>query len=144
MATLDVYGFDDLDSVFRDIADIPWEVTKDALQQMGAVMVEKVKREGESMGIRDPESDVHVLDKIALAKAKKTEGGGIQAVTFKGTRRRGRTRVRNAEIAFINEFGKRGQPARPFMDQAMKQHEREIWEPGEERIGDWLENEWKK
>lgn len=143
MATIDVYGFEDLDSVFKHIRDIPWEVTEDALQEMGAVLIEKVKREGDAMGIRDPESSQHVLDTLTLAKAKKTDAGGIQNVTFKGSRTRGRTRTRNAEIAFVNEYGKRGQQARPFMAQAMKQHEKEIREPGEKRIGDWLEKEWK-
>ena len=60
-------------------------------------------------------------------------------VTFSGTRTRGRTKTRNAEIAFINEYGKRGQAPRPFIRQAAEQGADTIAKPGEEIIGDWLE-----
>ena len=92
------------------------------------------------MGVRDPESDIHILDKIKPAKAKKTETGGEQRITFSGTRSRHKTRTRNAEIAFINEYGKRGQKARPFIGTAMTQNEDKINAPAETVIGDWIES----
>ena len=78
------------------------------------------------MGVRDPESEVHILDKISKAKAKLTASGGYQEITFSGSRRRGNTTTRNAEIAFVNEYGKRGQQPRPFIGQAMTANEEQI------------------
>ena len=67
------------------------------------------------------------------------DSGGYADVTFSGTRTRGRTRTRNAEIAFINEYGKRNQPARPFIRTAAETGGDQIAEPGEKIVGDWFE-----
>ena len=145
MATLETYGFEDLDDVYKKIMDIPWEVTESALNGMAAVAAEKVKSQGEAMGVRDPESDVHILDKIVLRKAKKTEFGGVQNISFSGSRTRGEkgTKTRNAEIAFIKEYGKRTQAARPFISTALNQYTDQITNPGADAILDWIEKEWK-
>lgn len=139
MAQITLEGLDELASMFRDLGEIPWEVISEALDAMAAVAQQKVRASGESMGVRDPESQVHVLDKITRTKPKQTENGGRCDVTFRGTRTRGRTRTREAEIAFVNEYGKRGQPARPFIRQAAEQGADEIAAPGEKIIGDWFE-----
>lgn len=144
MATLELLGFESLDDAFRRIADIPDDVTTDALNAMAAVAVKKVKASGEAMGVRDPESDVHILDKIQPTKARLSDRGGYVDITFSGSRTRGRTRTRNAEIAFVNEYGKRGQPARPFIGTAMTQNEGQISAPGEKIVGDWIEKEFAK
>ena len=139
MASLELEGFEDLEDAFKRISEIPFPVTAEALDGMAEVAAVKIKASGESMGVRDPESQVHVLDKITRTKPKQTENGGRCDVTFRGTRTRGRTRTREAEIAFINEYGKRGQPARPFIRQAAEQGADEIAAPGEKIIGDWFE-----
>ena len=144
MAKLELYGFEDLDAAFARIADIPFEVTEDALDAMAEVAVDKIRSTGESMGVRDPESDVHILDKIKRLKAKETQEGGYENITFEGSRTRDNTKTRNAEIAFVNEYGKRTQPARPFIRQALSAHEDEIYAPGEKIVGDWIEDEWTR
>lgn len=146
MATLETYGFEDLDDVYKEIIDIPWPVTEKALNGMAEVAAAKIKASGEAMGVRDPESDVHILDKIVLRKAKQTTFGGFQNISFSGKRRRGKnnTETRNAEIAFVNEYGKRGQPARPFLSAAMNQYVDQITDPGADVLLDWIENEWTK
>ena len=144
MATLELLGFDGLDDAFRRISDIPDDVTTSALDAMAKIAADKIKASGESMGVRDPESVVHILDKIKPAKAKISSRGGYEDITFSGSRVRGRTRTRNAEIAFINEYGKRGQPARPFIGKAMTQNEEQISAPGEKIVGDWIEKEFAK
>ena len=69
--------------------------------------------------------------KTALSEfLKLTADGGHQDITFSGTRPRGNKRVRNAEIAFINEYGRRGQPARPFIGKAMTANEEKIADAG--------------
>lgn len=139
MATLSLQGFAELSEMFQDLGPIPEDVTKEALTAMAAVGERRVKSYGESMGVRDPESSVHILDKITHSKPKKTEDGGYTAVTFSGSRRRGNTRTRNAEIAFINEYGKRGQAPRPFIRLAAETAGDEIAAAGEKVVGDWWE-----
>ena len=67
-----------------------------------------------------------------------------EMISFTGTRRRGNTTTRNAEIAFVNEYGKKGQPARPFIGTAMSRNEEAITAPAEKVIGDWIEEEFSK
>lgn len=144
MATLELQGFESLDEAFRRISDIPEEVTVSALDAMAAVAADKIKASGEAMGVRDPDSDVHILDKIKPTKAKISERGGYEDITFSGSRLRGNKRTRNAEIAFINEYGKRNQPARPFIGTAMTRNEEQIAAPGEKIVGEWIEKEFQK
>ena len=144
MARVELNGLDDLNAVFGRIADIPWEVTEKALNEMAATAAVKIREKGEAKQIRDPESKVHILDRIKPAKAKKTDAGGYQDITFSGTRTRGKSKTRNAEIAFINEYGKTGQPARPFMGPAMEENTETIADPGLDIVGDWIENEFSQ
>lgn len=139
MATLEVYGFEDLQDALAKLANIPFDVIENALGSMADVAEPKIKAQGEAMGVRDPESDVHILDKIKRGKAKKMSDGGYLDITFSGSRTRNGITTRNAEIAFINEYGKQGQAARPFIGLAMNQNETKILDAAEEVIGDWIE-----
>ena len=144
MATLELTGFDDLEDAFRRISEIPFDVTAEALAAMAAVAADAIRSTGESMGVRDPESDVHILDRIKPRKPKKTTEGGYEMISFTGTRRRGNTTTRNAEIAFVNEYGKKGQPARPFIGTAMNRSADRIQDQAEKVIGDWIEDTFRK
>lgn len=139
MASLELTGFEDLEDAFRRISEIPFDVTAKALDAMAEVAAEKIRTTGESMGVRDPESDVHILDKITRKKAKKTESGGYELITFAGTRTRKGIKTRNAEIAFLNEYGKTGQPARQFIGTGMNRGADQIQDQAEKVIGDWIE-----
>lgn len=144
MATLEIYGIDDLDAAFNRIGNIPETVTTRALNAMADIAAGAMRRSGEAMGVRDPESEVHILDKIVKRKAKITRDGGYVDISFSGTRTRGKNKTRNAEIAFINEYGKRGQPARPFIGQAMTVNEEQIAAAGGDVLEDWIETEFSK
>lgn len=144
MAKLEIDGFDDLNAAFARISEIPPETTTRALSEMADVAKSKIKAQGEAMAVRDPESTVHILDKITTTKPKLTGSGGYADVTFSGSRQRGNTKTRNAEIAFVNEYGKRGQPARPFIGTAMTKNEQTIAEAGAEEIVDWFEKDFMK
>ena len=139
MASLELQGFESLEDAFRRISEIPFSVTSEALDGMAEVAAGKIRDQGERMGVRDPESDEHILDRIKTGKPKQTESGGYETITFSGSRTRGKSRTRNAEIAFVNEYGKRGQAARPFIGLAMTQNEDAILQPAEKTIGDWIE-----
>lgn len=144
MAKLQFQGFEDLDDAFNRISDIPQAVTEDALKAMASVAAARIRATGESMGVRDPESSVHILDKIKQTKPKLSASGGYADITFSGTRTRNGRKTRNAEIAFVNEYGKRGQPARPFIGTAMARGEAAISAAGEEIVGGWIEKEFSK
>lgn len=139
MAQINLAGINAIDEMFSNLREVPWSVTSEALDAMAEAAEDQVRKSGTALGVRDPESNVHILDKITHTKPKKTASGGSSDVTFSGTRTRGRTRTRNAEIAFINEYGKRGQDPRPFIRQAAEQGADAIAAPGEKIVGDWFE-----
>lgn len=139
MANFKLKGLEELDHMFGQLANIPEKVTESAVAAMAEVAEKKIKAVGERMHVRDPESSVHILDKISHTKIKKSGTGAECYVTFKGSRKRGNTKTTNAEIAFVNEFGHRGQPARPFIKTALTQYADEIAAPAERILGDWIE-----
>ena len=144
MASLELYGFESLQDALTRLDHIPEQVIKESLDEMAEVAMAKIRAQGESMGVRDPESGVHILDKLSRnAKAKKTSYGGYTLVTFTGSRRRGKkgTETRNAEIAFVTEYGRRNMRARPFIGLAMNKYEEAITDPAEKKIGAWIESE---
>lgn len=144
MAKIELKGFDDLCEAFNRIADIPPEITSEALEEMAKVGEIKVRETGQAMGVRDPESDEHILDKIKRKKPKLSSGGGFSVVTFEGKRKRGKKETRNAEIAFVNEYGSRKVKARPFIGTAVQKYEDQIVKPALDIVGDWIENEFEK
>lgn len=107
MAGFAVEGVGDVLAAFEHGSDVPDEVKNKVLEAMADVVAKAQKQTGESMNIRDEEnqSGQHILDKIKINKPKLTDDGGSISITFSGTRTRGNTTTRNAEIAFINEFG---------------------------------------
>ena len=141
MAKLELYGFDELAEAYLRIKEIPWPVMEKALDDMAEEGLKAIRASGQSMGVRDPESDVHILDKLVRRRAVKTDSGGYEDVNFSGSRLRNGVRTRNAVIAFENEYGNRHQRARQFVGAAMAGEEDEITEEAE-GILDWIEEEW--
>lgn len=137
MARFSCSGFDELNAAYAEMNDIPHGVTQDVLEAMGAVAMERIRETGEAMGVRDTESSEHILDKLKLSKVTYTKDGGYLKVTYSGKRLRGKTTTQNSEIAFINEFGKRGQPARPFMKTALDKSADEISQAGADKLSAW-------
>ncbi len=144
MPRLSLGGFKELEDVFAKLSNVPEEVTEKALTAMGEVASEKIRKSGETYRVRDPNSDVHVLDKVKMNKPKKTDTGGYADITFSGSRTRHGTQTRNAEIAFINEYGKRSQQARPFVGEAMEKNADAIANAGLDVILDWTEKEFER
>lgn len=144
MPRLDLTGLDELLKAFENISEVPDSVVERALTEMETIAAEEIKSSGERYGVRDHESNVHILDKIKMNKPKRTESGGYADVTFEGTRQRGGTKTRNAEIAFINEYGKRNQQSRPFIGEAMNKKAKEIVQTGADIITEWMEKEFKE
>lgn len=140
MAGLTIEGSEELERAFDKLSNVPKSVKEEILQQMGELLKGKVKQNGETMNVRDPESDVHVLDKLKLNSPTITDDGGSITITFDGTRRRGNKSTRNAAIAFINEYGRRDEDARPFVSTAVQQIQEKAVQRGLEVLDEWVKS----
>ena len=118
MAEFSCNGLDDLMLSLQEIAAIPEEV-QDKMLRAGAEVVAQAQREKvKAYGIYDGSSPRHVADTIKPGRVKLKKGQRVIYVTPTGSRRRGKSVTRNAEILFVNEYGKRGQKARPAIRDA--------------------------
>lgn len=114
MADFSFHGLDELMLDLQQIAELPEDVQDEMLNAQADVVVAAQRAEAEAMGVHAPGSGL-VIKSIKKGKVKVRKGVRAIYVTPTGTRKRGNTRVRNAEIAFINEYGKKKQKARPFI-----------------------------
>ena len=118
MAEFSCNGLDGLMLSLQEIAEIP-ENVQDEMLHAGAEVVAKAQREKvRAYGIYDGSSPKHVADSIKHGKVKLKKGQRIIYVSPTGSRRRGKTVTRNSEILFVNEYGRRGQKARPAVRDA--------------------------
>lgn len=115
MAELSTSGLEELLSDMAAIAELPDETVLEMLTAEAEVIAPAQAAEARAMGVVDKgvTAGSITFDK----KLKKTKDGKAIYVYPKGTRSDG-SRRRVAEVAFINEFGKEGQPARPFINTA--------------------------
>lgn len=118
MAEFSCNGLDGLMLSLQEIAAIPEEI-RDEMLQAGAEVVAQAQREKvRDYGIYDGSSAQHVADSIKPGKIKLQKGQRVIYVSPTGSRMRGNSVTRNAEILFVNEYGKRGQRARPAVRDA--------------------------
>lgn len=119
MAKFRATGIDGLALSLEEIAEIPFDVQAEMLDAQADVVVRAQKRKIRQYRIFDTGTTQRA---IAKGKVKRTkEGNAVIYVTPKGSRKRGKgkqTVTRNAEILFVNEFGKRGKQARPAVRDA--------------------------
>lgn len=121
MATFGFDGLDDLISDLGGIAAIPDSVLDEMLDAETSVVIPAQKRTISSMWT-GPNTTGISANSVTKSKSKKTKDGRSVNITFKGSRtRKGGSKATNNEIAFINEFGKRGQNPRPAIKTANDQ-----------------------
>lgn len=89
---------DDIKSCSEEICEAGAKIIKD----------EQVKT-GEAMGVR--RTGV-TLGSLKVCDFVRTANGGYRKIVFEGNNGDGNP---NSEVAFINEYGKTNQPARPFI-----------------------------
>ena len=97
------------------IAEIPDATILEMLSAEAGVIAEAQAAEARAMGVVD--KGVTARSITFDKKLKVTKDGKAIYVYPQGSRSDG-SRRRVAEVAFVNEFGKRGQPARPFINTA--------------------------
>ena len=112
MADLSYQGLDELILDMQAVAELPDEVVDEMLNAQADIVVQAQQEQGRAMGVADTGL---TLRSIKKGKVKVKKGVRVLYITPTGTRGRGAKRIRNAEIAFVNEYGKKGQKARPFI-----------------------------
>lgn len=117
MANLSTSGLEEIIGGFDAIAEIPDEVALEMLVSEAEVVAPAQEAEARAM-LSGAYSTGETAQSITYdKKLKKTADGRAIYVYPKGTRKHGNKR-RAAEVAFVNEFGKQGQAARPFIQTA--------------------------
>lgn len=105
-------GLDGLLLSLEEIMDLPDETAREMLEAEAEIVEQAQRRTGEAMGVRRTGM---TLDSIGHTGMKRgLDGTRSLSVYPQGVNARG---VRNAEVAFLNEYGVpgRGIPARPFI-----------------------------
>lgn len=113
-----VNGLDGLSLSLQEMAALP-DTVHDKMLLAGAEIVAKAQKQKVlAYGIYDRDSTQHVADAIKPGKVKLNRGERVVYVSPTGTRKRGNKTTRNAEILFVNEYGKKRQKARPAVRDA--------------------------
>ena len=112
MARMSTDGISQLAISLEEIHEIPDDVLDQMLEAEADVIEKAQKDKGKAYGVH--RTGV-TIGSIKRTKTSKIKDGRAIYITPMGTNADGN---RNAEVAFINEFGKHGQPARPFIRDA--------------------------
>lgn len=115
MAKVEFKGIDELMLSLQEVAALPDEII-DAMLDARADVVVAAQRESAQRMLAGPHATGATARSIKKGKPKLRDGQRVLYVTPTGSRKRGRAKaVRNAEIAYENEYGKKGVPARNFI-----------------------------
>lgn len=140
MAEFGCTGLDGLMLSFQEIMEIPEEVQDEILNAQADVVVEAQRRKIKAYGIYDGSSPVHVANSVKKGRVKLKKGARVLYVTPTGTRTRGKVKTRNAEIAFVNEFGRRDQKARPAIGDANEESAEAATQAAFRVYDEWLKS----
>ena len=135
MAEFKAGGIDELMLSLQEIASIPADVQDEMLNAQADVVVAAQQAKGRAYGVEDTGL---TLRKIGKTRVKLKKGVRVIYVYPQGSRRRGKITTRNAEIAFVNEYGKRGHRARPFIRDANAESEKQTTEAAAAVFDRWL------
>lgn len=127
MARIEISGFSETVLSMEEIANIPDSVIADMLNAQADVVIKAQERVGRRMGVYRTGQTLSSLKKGKVTRNAIT-------ISFAGKNKDGN---RNAEVAFINEHGKKGQPARPFIRTANEEAASKAEEAGAKVLQDW-------
>ena len=141
MGNLKTDGIDSLSLDLSELAYLPDRVVADMLQAEADVILSAQRAEVESQW-KGPYSLGISARSIRKGGVKKGKDGYSISIYPRGSRKRGKKTVRNAEIAFINEYGAPGRhiAARPAIDAANKKKEKEAIDAGERVYNQFLDS----
>lgn len=132
MGRLTAGGIEEIAGDFAALASLPDRVIESILNAEADVIVSAQRSEIESRW-RGPYSAGISAKSVKKGMVKKGRDGRFISVYPQGSRKRGGRSTRNAEIAFINEYGAPGRhiAARPAIDTANRKKEKEAIDAGE-------------
>lgn len=133
MAIFTTSGIDRYALSLEELENVPGSVIEEMVLAEGAVIRKGQAEEAAAM-LQGPYYAGDVAKGARVGKPKKTEDGRAVYVTFDGKSHG----VRVAEIAFINEFGKKNQPPRPFISTANEKHADEAVEAAAKVYDEYL------
>lgn len=128
MAKVEFKGIDEVELSFKELAALPDELIDEMLNARADVIVEAQRAEARKLGkeyrnkgqAKDYSTGLTARS-IQKGKVKVKDGQRVLYITPVGSRKRGKTVTRNAEISFENEFGTRTIQARNFLRKANEQ-----------------------
>ena len=135
MARLTVNGLDALVGDLAEVASLPDSVIEELLNAEADVIEAEQRKTVREM-LSGPYATGATAASIRKGKVKKTPSGKSITVAPKGTNKRG---IRHAEVLFITEYGKKGQPARPAVRTANTRAEKPALDAGEKVFNDFLD-----
>ena len=135
MATYSVDGLSDLMLSMQQIAEIPDDIQSEILNAQADIVASEIRSKGEAYGIyRTGQTLAH----IRKGKVKRDKNGNRYIlITFNGKNAKG---TRYAEIAFINNYGKKNQKARPFVTDARQSSEAKARDKAAHVYHDWIKS----
>ncbi len=141
MAQLEVDGLNGLLEDLEALAGLPDSVADGILEAEADVIVQ-AQREEIGRQWKGPYSEGISAGAVKKGKVKEGRAGRSITVSPQGSRKRGGKSVRNAEIAFINEYGApgRGIAARPAIAAANAKAEEAAVEAGERVFNAYLDS----
>lgn len=141
MARMELDGLGGLMDNLAELAVLPEKVMDDMLNSEADVIAEAQRAEIQRQW-KGPYSMGISAKSVKKGKARKTQDGRSISIYPQGTRKRGKKRVRNAEIAFINEYGAlgRGIAPRPAIAAANTKAEQRAVEAGEKVYHAYLDS----
>ena len=116
MAIMTTDGIAEFAISMEELQEIPGNVLDEMLHAQADIIEPAQKAKGRVYGVHRTGVTLEAIDR---GKPKKTRDGKAIYIYPDGTNADGN---RNAEVAFINEFGKHGQPARPFIRDANEEN----------------------
>ncbi len=135
MATMTTGGLDEYTFSMAELAELPDSIVREMLEAEGEVIKRGQMQTAVSM-LQGPYYRGGVAAGIALGKFKRNAGNATMYVTFEGSQHDNRV----AEIAFINEFGKHGQPPRQFIRVANEKNASEAVDAAARVYGRYLDS----
>lgn len=140
---VDLEGLDGLCLSMSEIAEIPDDVQDAMLNAQADVAIPAQQAKARSYGVVDTGL---VVSSIKKSKVKIGKNGRCIFVYPQGSRIRGsgkkkpKKRIRNAEIAFLAEYGQRKQKARPFIRDANESCAEQTTQAAAKIYDSWLKS----
>jgi len=133
-----VSGLSDLMDGFDKLAQLPLRTKNEMLNAGADVLVKEQQRTAKNM-LRGEYSIGQLAESITRKKPRATKDGNSVRVVFEGEAGVN-VKTPMGYIAFINEFGKTNQPARPFIKTAIENSADEVAEAEGRVLDDYIDS----